>query len=201
MISAILLAAGQSSRMNGENKLTKEIDEIPLIVYSVKSILGSAVNELIIVLGHDEKLIKDIIKPHNKIKFVYNDKFKDGIAFSIKIGLNNISKKSDAFFICLGDMPNVNQNIYNKMIKSRFNYNKKLLNKNKKEIFVPTYEESEGNPILFSRFMKKKIMEIDDDFGAKKIIKLNKEKTLYIPFKSDGIILDFDTQDDFIVES
>jgi len=201
MISAILLAAGQSLRMNGENKLTKEINGTPLIVYSIKNILGSAVNELIIVLGHDEKLIKDIVEPNNKIKFVYNDKFKDGVASSIKVGLNNISKKSEAFFICMGDMPNVNQNIYNKMIKSRFNYNKKLFTKNKKEIFVPTYEENEGNPVFFSRFMKEKIMEINDDFGAKKIIKLNNEKTLYIPFKSDGIILDFDTKDDFIVES
>ena len=31
MISAILLAAGQSKRMTGENKLTKEIQGIPLI--------------------------------------------------------------------------------------------------------------------------------------------------------------------------
>ena len=201
MISAILLAAGQSVRMNGENKLTKEINGIPLVVYAVKNILGSAINELIIVIGHDQKLIKNIIKPNSKIKFAYNDNFKAGVSSSIKVGLNNISKKSEAFFICLGDMPNINQNIYNKMIKSRFNYNKKLLKKKKKEIFVPTYNESEGNPVLFSKFMKEKIMEVSGDFGAIKIIKLNKEKTLYIPFKNDGIILDFDTQDDFIIEN
>ena len=40
MISAILLAAGQSKRMNGENKLTKEIQGIPLIKLSVKNILA-----------------------------------------------------------------------------------------------------------------------------------------------------------------
>ena len=42
--------AGQSLRMNGENKLTKEIDGIPLIKYAVKNILGSSVNEIIIVI-------------------------------------------------------------------------------------------------------------------------------------------------------
>jgi|TARA_B100000929_G_C15378655_1_gene377026 CTP:molybdopterin cytidylyltransferase MocA len=38
MISAILLAAGQSKRMSGENKLTKKIQDIPLIKHSVKNI-------------------------------------------------------------------------------------------------------------------------------------------------------------------
>ena len=47
MISAILLAAGQSKRMNGENKLTKEIQDIPLIKHSVKNILASSIDELI----------------------------------------------------------------------------------------------------------------------------------------------------------
>ena len=201
MISAILLAAGQSLRMKGENKLTKEIDGHSLIVYSVKNILGSAISELIIVLGHDKDIIQNKIKPNKKIKFIYNDNFKDGVASSIKIGLDNISNNSEAFFICLGDMPNVNQNIYNKIIKSRYNFNKKTSPAYRKEIFVPTYEDKEGNPVLFSKFMKKKVMEINDDFDAQKIIKINTNKTLYIPIKNDGIILDFNTEDDFVVES
>jgi len=51
MISAILLAAGQSKRMNGENKLTKEIQGTPLIKLSVKNILASSIDELIVVVG------------------------------------------------------------------------------------------------------------------------------------------------------
>ena len=197
MISSILLAAGQSLRMKGENKLTKEINGVPLIKYAVKNILGSTVDELIIVVGHEKEIIEKIIEDNKKIKFVYNNNFASGIASSIKIGLENISKKSEAFFICLGDMPNVNQNIYNKLIKSRNNYNKKFSTKYKKEIIIPTFEKQYGNPVLFSKFMKKKIMEIKGDNGAKEIIQLNKDKILYIPFTQDGILLDFDTEDNF----
>jgi len=197
MISSILLAAGQSLRMKDENKLTKEINGVPLIKYAVKNILGSTVDELIIVVGHEKEIIEKIIEDNKKIKFVYNNNFASGIASSIKIGLENISKKSEAFFICLGDMPNVNQNIYNKLIKSRNNYNKKFSTKYKKEIIIPTFEKQYGNPVLFSKFMKKKIMEIKGDNGAKEIIQLNKDKILYIPFTQDGILLDFDTEDNF----
>ena len=197
MISSILLAAGQSLRMKGKNKLTKEINGMPLINYAVKNILGSAVDELIIVLGHEKEIIKKIIEDNKKIKFVYNSDFASGIASSIKIGLESISKKSEAFFICLGDMPNVNQNIYNKLIKSRNNYNKKLSTKYKKEIFIPTFEDRYGNPVLFSKFMKEKIMQIKGDNGAKEIFQINKDKILNIPFSQDGILLDFDTEDNF----
>ena len=57
MISAILLAAGQSKRMSGENKLSKEIQGTPLIKLSVKNILASSIDELIIVLGHQKEII------------------------------------------------------------------------------------------------------------------------------------------------
>jgi CTP:molybdopterin cytidylyltransferase MocA len=97
-------------------------------------------------------------------------------------------------------MPMVNQSIYNKLIKSRHNYNKKKKPLDKKEIFIPTYLDQTGNPILFSKFMKDKIMQIDGDIGAKKIIELNKKNILNIPFKSKGVILDFDTKTDFLVE-
>tara|TARA_B110000014_G_C20056248_1_gene549770 strand:- start:194 stop:802 length:609 start_codon:yes stop_codon:yes gene_type:complete len=197
MISSILLAAGSSSRMNGENKLTKEIKGIPLIKYSIKNILGSSVDEIIIILGHEDDLIRNLIEKNKKIKVFYNKDYKSGVSSSIKMGVKNISLRTDAFFISLGDMPNVNQNIYNKLIKARSNYNKKLKTEFKKEIIIPTYEGKNGNPILFSKFMKKKIENISGDFGAKKIVELNKEKILNVKFKSNSVVSDFDTKDDF----
>ena len=198
MISAILLAAGESKRMEDENKLVKEIDGTPLIKYAVKNILGSAVDELIVVLGHEKIIIENIIEKNKKIKFVYNESYQKGISTSIIKGLNSVSKKTKAFFICMGDMPDVNQSIYNKLIKTRYNYNKELSSDKKKEIFIPTFEGKKGNPILCSKFILEKIINNDEDFSAKKITEENEDKILYVPVKSNGIILDFDTKDDFI---
>ena len=197
MISAILLTAGQSKRMNGENKLTKEIKGSPLIKLSVKNILASSIDELIVVLGYQKEIIEKLIDKNEKIKFVFNKDFESGMASSIKTGLDNLSEKTEAFFICLGDMPMVNQNIYNKMIKTKLNYNKKLKPNFKKEIFIPTYEKKNGNPVLFTKHMKEKIMQISGDDGAKELIEIYKSKALHIPVKNRGITLDFDIQEDF----
>jgi len=187
MISAILLTAGQSKRMNGENKLTKEIQGIPLIKHSVKNILFSYVNELIVVLGYQKEIIEKLIDKNEKIKFVFNKNFESGMASSIKTGLNNLSKKTEAFFICLGDMPMVNHDIYNQLIKSKDN----------NEIIVPTYKGQQGNPVLFNKSMKEKIIAITGDVGAKKILELNKDKILNLEINDQSITKGFDTQNDF----
>ena len=183
--------------MEGENKLVKEINGIPLIKHAVKNILGSSVDEIIVVLGYEKDVLENLIGINKKIKFVYNVDFKNGIASSIKIGIKNISNRADAFFITLGDMPNINQNIYNKLIKARFNYNKKVKLEHKKEFIIPTFEGKNGNPVLISKYAKGKINKIKGDIGAKEIIELNKNNSLYIPVKSNGVTLDFDYLEDF----
>ena len=187
MISAILLAAGQSKRMNDENKLTKEIQGIPLIKLSVKNILASSIDELIVVLGYQKEIIEKLINNHEKIKFVFNKDFESGMASSIKTGLNHLSKNTEAFFICLSDMPLINHGIYNQLIKS----------KDTKEIIIPTYKGQQGNPVLFNKSMKEKVIDISGDIGAKKILELNKDKILNLEINDQSITKGFDTQDNF----
>ena len=187
MISAILLAAGQSKRMIDENKLTRIFKGIPLIKHSVENILESNIDELIIVLGYQKKIIHNIFKKNSKIKFAINENFADGMSTSIKTGLSHLSINSDAFFICLGDMPMINKKIYNHLIKSRGD----------NDIIVPTYKDKQANPVLFSKFMKTKIMSITGDFGAKKILSQNKNKILNIKIDDISITEDFNTKDDF----
>ena len=189
MISSILLAAGQSKRMYGENKLTKKIKNIPLIKYSVKNILNSAIDELIIVLGYQKEIIEKLIDKNEKIKFVFNKDFESGIASSIKVGLNNLSKNTEAFFICLGDMPNVGHDIYNKLIKF----------KNNNEIIIPTYMGQQGNPILFAESTKDVLMNVKGDVGAKNIIDMKKQKIFEFETNDQSVTQNFNTKDSFLL--
>jgi len=187
MISSILLAAGQSKRMNGENKLIKNIKGLPLIKHSVTNILESSIDELIIITGHQNLILEKLINKNKKIKIIFNRDFKSGIASSIKLGIKNLSERTQAFFICLADMPMVNKNIYNKLIK----------HVNIKEIIIPTYKKRQGNPILFSVTMKDEIMSIKGDFGARKLIKKNKKKTFNLEINDQAILKNYNTLDSF----
>ena len=90
MIKAILLAAGRSKRLKSENKLIKLYKKKPLINHSLNSLHKSKVNKVIIVLGHQNKEVKKIIKKNKKNIFIYNKNYKKGMAKMTPLGLNCI---------------------------------------------------------------------------------------------------------------
>ena len=189
MIKAILLAAGQSKRMKSENKLIKLYKNKPLINYSLNVLKKSKVNKIIIVLGHQHKEVKKIIKKDKKIIFTYNKNYKKGMASSIKIGLKKISKNDKGFIIAQSDMPFVKQSDINKICRS--------INSKKFLVHALKYKNRVGNPIGFDSSLIKKFKNIKGQFGAKFMVKRLKNRTNFIKTKSIKSFKDFDKASDF----
>ena len=189
MIKAILLAAGQSKRMKSENKLIKLYKNKPLINYSLNVLTKSKVNKIIIVLGHQHKELKKIIKKNKKIIFTYNKNYKKGMASSIKNGLKKISKKDKGFIVAQSDMPFVKQSDINKICRSI--KSKKFL------IHALKYKTRVGNPIGFDSSLIKKFKNIKGQFGAKFMVKRLKNRTNFIKTMSIKSFKDFDKASDF----
>jgi len=190
MISAILLAAGQSQRMGGNNKLIKKYNKKYLINHIVDTLIKSKVKKIIVVLGFQNSKVKKIIVKNKKISFVYNKNYKSGMASSIKTGLKRISKKNIGFLIIHADMPKISRKIINKLYEA-------IKNKDK-EIFVPIYKRKLGNPVGFKYSMLKKLKKIKGDKGAKKIIKRNKKKLYLVKVNAKSIFNDLNTPRDFL---
>ena len=189
MIKAILLAAGQSKRMKSENKLIKLYKNKPLINYSLNVLTKSKVNKIIIVLGHQHKELKKIIKKNKKIIFTYNKNYKKGMASSIKIGLKKISKNDKGFIVAQSDMPFVKQSDINKICRS--------INSKKFLIHALKYKNRVGNPIGFDSSLIKKFKNIKGQFGAKFMVKRLKNRTNFIKTMSIKSFKDFDKASDF----
>ena len=189
MIKAILLAAGQSKRMKSENKLIKLYKNKPLINYSLNVLTKSKVNKIIIVLGHQHKELKKIIKKNKKIIFTYNKNYKKGMASSIKTGLKKISKNDKGFIIAQSDMPFVKQSDINKICRS--------INSKKFLVHALKYKNRVGNPIGFDSSLIKKFKNIKGQFGAKFMVKRLKNRTNFIKTKSIKSFKDFDKASDF----
>ena len=189
MIKAILLAAGQSKRLKSENKLIKLYKNKPLINYSLNVLTKSKVNKIIIVLGHQFKEVKKIIKKNKKIIFTYNKNYKKGMASSIKIGLKKISKNDKGFIVAQSDMPFVKQSDINKICRS--------INSKKYLIHALKYKNRVGNPIGFDSSLIKKFKNIKGQFGAKFMVKRLKNRTNFIKTMSIKSFKDFDKASDF----
>ena len=76
MITAILLAAGQSKRIPKENKLLKKFKDKILINHILNQLIKSKVRRIVIVLGHEHLLVKKAIIKNKKIQFILNKNYK-----------------------------------------------------------------------------------------------------------------------------
>ena len=189
MITAILLAAGQSKRLRGENKLTKLFKGKPLINHILFSLIKSKVNKIIIVLGFEHLKIKTKLLKSKKINFVINKNYKKGMSSSIKTGLKKLPKNSKGFLIVLGDMPNITKTTINKICLS--------ITRSDKEIILPKFKNKTGNPIGFKHSMIKNIYKIKGDRGAKNIIKKNNKKIKFLNINSKSILTNLNTKRNF----
>ena len=191
MISAIVLAAGQSKRMGGDNKLMKKYNKKYLINHIIGTLIKSKVNKIIVVLGFQKSKVRKITVKNKKINFVFNKNYKSGMASSIKTGLKRILKKNIGFLVVQADMPLISKKIINSLCYA--------IENNNKEIVVPIYKINMGNPIGFKSSMIKILNKTKGDSGAKKMIKRNKKKLSLIKVNSKSIFKDFNTQRDFLL--
>ena len=191
MISAIVLAAGQSKRMGGDNKLMKKYNKKYLINHIIGTLIKSKVKKIIVVLGFQKSKVRKITVKNKKINFVFNKNYKSGMASSIKTGLKEISKRSIGFLIVQADMPLISKKIIDSLCYS--------IRNNNKEIVAPIYKSHMGNPIGFKRSMTRILNKTSGDSGAKKMIKRNKKNLSLIRVNSKSIFKDFNTQRDFLL--
>ena len=189
MIKAILLAAGQSKRLKSENKLIKLYKKTPLINHSLKKLQKSNVNKIIIVLGHDYKEIKKIIKKNRKNIFIYNKNFKKGMASSIKVGLKKVARNDEGFIVVQSDMPFIKTSDINKIYNS--------IKLKKFLVYKLKFKNKIGNPIGFDISLIKKFKNIRGEFGAKFMVKRLKKRTKFIKTSSVKSFKDFDKASDF----
>ena len=187
MISAIVLAAGLSSRTKKYNKLLLRYKKKKLIEHTLQNILESNIEYVIVVMGNNQNKIKKMIPYQHNIKTIYNRNYKSGMASSIKAGLKYLPKESSHFFIVLADMPEVKKKHYNKMILAT--------KKNKKVPVVPYVNSQQANPVLFSKNFIQKLKSLRGDKGGKKI--LQNETKIKVIFKDKALMKDLDSLDDF----
>ena len=185
-IKKIVLAAGESNRFGDKNKLSEMINNKPIINHVLDTLFEIFdYSELIVIIGHEHKLIKNLIL-NKDIKILENIDYKKGIGTSIALGVNYLERDIDGVMIIPADMPYLNS-------KDLFNLEKKFIELNCEKVVMPEYNSRIGNPVLLPRSYFNILKSLKDDFGARSLIKNKDIITLKTRF---GTIFDIDTRDE-----
>ena len=191
MITAIILAAGESRRMGGQNKLLLPIFGEVLIQKFVRSIRASNVDEVLVVVGHEEEKIKDVLKGQS-VRFVENFCYMEGMTTSIQSGIQAASPESDGLLICLADLPFIETSDFNRLICSFTDF----FDTKSSLIIVPVFKGQRGNPVLFSNQFREIILQHKGE-GCRDIVQKHPECVREVTMENDNVLLDLDTPEDF----
>ena len=184
-IAAVVLSAGRSTRMGGPNKLLAEIGGRPLIRIAVEEALASRADPVIVVVGHQRREIEKVLAGL-PARIVHNANFADGLCTSLRAGIAAVPAESDGAVVCLGDMPQVDASLIDRLIGA-FDPDRGAL------VIVPTFEGKRGNPVLWSRRFFPDLMAIEGDIGARHLIGRYGEAVLELPMEGKGALTDIDT--------
>jgi molybdenum cofactor cytidylyltransferase len=184
-VTAIILAAGRSTRMGGPNKLLAELDGKPLVRIVTEQALASKARDVIVVTGHQAAMVEAALKGLG-VKFVRNPSFAEGLASSVKAGIAAVAGEVDGAVVCLGDMPMISAQLIDHLIEA-FAPDRGNL------ITVPVSDGRRGNPVLWSRRFFNELMTLDGDVGARHLIAKHGEAVAEVPVEGHAAFLDIDT--------
>jgi molybdenum cofactor cytidylyltransferase len=184
-IAAVVLAAGRSTRMGGPNKLLAEIAGRPLLRIVVEEALASRASPVIVVVGHERAEVENALAGL-RVQLVHNPDFAQGLGTSLKAGIAAVPAEADGAIICLGDMPQVDASLIDRLIAA-FDPDRGAL------IVMPTVEGRRGNPVLWSRRFFPDLMAIEGDVGARHFIGRYSEAVLEVPLEGRAALVDVDT--------
>lgn len=187
MISAIVLAAGESTRM-GFPKLLLPIKGKSLLQHVIDNALQSKVGEVIVVLGAEATKLRREIK-QSQVQIIENASYKEGLSTSLKAGLQAVSPQAQAVLILLGDQPLISHDIIDALI-DKYEESGSIM-------VAPVYKGKRGNPVLFDSSLIPELSRVTGDKGGREIIEKHPAQLATVDFESTITGTDIDSWEDY----
>jgi len=188
MISAVILAAGKSSRM-GQPKMVLPWGHTTVIGKVITTLMNAGLNDLHVVTGDNQTILKKGLNGF-PIEFVFNPDSADGeMISSVQIGLKSLLVKSEAALIVLGDQPQIETHVVLAIMDSYLS--------TRSEIVVPSYQMHRGHPWLVDKSLWGEIFELKQTDTLQNILRHHQEKINYISVNTPSIIQDLDTPEEY----
>ncbi|MDA4114911.1 MAG: nucleotidyltransferase family protein [Thaumarchaeota archaeon] len=184
LVSAILLAAGLSSRF-GKAKQLAELEGTALVSRAVATLERAPVGEIVVVVGHRAAEVTRKLEG-TAARIVVNEDYGTGLGSSIRTGVGALSRESRAAVVCLADQPFVTADLIGQIVSRHRQTGADVVASFSEGLVTP--------PVLFSSRLYGEMAELRGDRGAKFIIEKHPgfEKVSVEP----GLLLDVDTEED-----
>lgn len=193
MISAIILAAGESKRM-GQPKMLLKWGKTTVLEHVISVFANAGVEDIVVVTGSARDEVEKIVaiaQASCPVRSVFNEGFVEGeMLLSIQCGLRDLAEKgTDAALIALGDQPQVREGSVRRVCE--------MFKETGSPLVVPSYHMRRGHPWLVEKSLWGEILAMRAPQTPRDFLNARADQIRYVEVDDEGILADLDTPEQY----
>ena len=193
VLSGVILAAGDSTRMGAPKALLSAPDGRPFVAYIVRTWHAAGLTHIAVVTGHAHDAIVaalDRDAPVPPPLIVQNDDPSRGQLSSLLVGLDAIATTStEGVLMTLVDVPLARPETVAAVIGA--------WRRTRAPIVRPAIGDRHGHPVLFDRRVFEELRRAPATAGAKAVVRAHQDRIVNVEVSDEGCVVDIDTPFDY----
>lgn len=185
-VAIAMLAAGQSTRMMGANKLLATFDGVPLIRRSAIAAIEADGSPVIAVLGHMADQCRNALKGLDVV-IAHNADYASGLASSLQCAIRHVPSMAEGALIMLADMPALSAEHLQQLVRE-------FQNAGGQSVVRATFAGKRGNPAILPRVLFDEVFTLTGDVGARHLIEREDVPIIDVEL-GEAAVLDVDTRE------
>jgi molybdenum cofactor cytidylyltransferase len=182
-ISAIILAAGYSSRM-GDFKPLLKYGPRTVLERSVRLFRQAGVDDVVVVVGYRRDDLIPLLRQWNA-RWAINERFDDGMFSSIRTGIDALEPSKKAFFLLPVDVPLVRLTTIRDLID--------VFARSRPHVSYPCFLGKRGHPPLISTELREGILNWHGNGGLRSFLNTEPLRSVEVEVADEHVVLNANT--------
>lgn len=187
----ILLAAGRSSRMRGQDKLLQQVEGRALIRRQADIARAATTGPVYVTLPPDAPLRHAALAGCD-VQILSVPEAARGMSASLRRGLEALPKEAPGTMILLADLPELTASDLKSVAGAVDFAAGPLIWRG------ATAEGAPGHPIVFARAVFPELMALEGDTGGAEVVKKHRDRMVLIPLPGQHALRDLDTPEEWV---
>lgn len=188
MISALILAAGQSKRM-GRPKMSLPWGAATVLGHVIQTFRAARLDDILVVTGGDRAAVEEIAGSW-RVRTAFNPDFAtDDMLGSMQVGLRAMGPEAETVLIALGDQPQIQEGTVLAILQK--------YGESAASLIVPSYRMRRGHPWLVARRHWDSILQMHPPETPRDFLSRNARDITYLVVDTPTILQDIDTPEEY----
>lgn len=184
-IAILIPAAGASSRMRGRDKLTEQVEGLPLLRRQAMRAIETGAHVCVTLPDYDHPRAKSLAGLPVQLVAVPDSDL--GMSASIRRGVGLLPRGLKAVIILPADMPELESDDISRLIDGFRATPFPMLQQATAEDGTP------GHPVLFPEDCFMALQQLTGDQGAREILQINRHRLRHVALPGERALTDLDT--------